>query len=147
MVAKGREPRAGKTTRLGGRWNVAGHFTSITRIVLAAILLGAAVTGSAPALADSELPGVGAGRVVPLPDGQGDAELVRIDESLVESLLSVPFEETVWIAAWPLAPALRSAVRLTRHDIYSPEARIWRIDGERYRGIQASTPNQMFSHL
>ena len=61
----------------------------------------------------------------------GASESVRFDMDPVPSLLATPDESSVLVSGWPVAPGTRSDVVLTRHDIYAPNAVVYRVEGER----------------
>src|SRR5262245_34607154 len=64
------------------------------------------------------------------PDG-GPAERVAIPPALLNRLLELPADGEARVADWPVAPGLRVDVLLARREVYSPEARIFRVDGRR----------------
>jgi len=77
------------------------------------------------------LQGAAAGELMTAPSGAGDAELVNLDAGLAPSLLSLPIGGSTLVADWPVAPGERREVELTRFDVYSPDARIVKIEGSR----------------
>jgi metallopeptidase family M12-like protein len=72
-----------------------------------------------------------AGRFVTAPDGEGEAELVDFDPVLAKALLDVAPGASRLVADWPVAPGLRKDVELTRFEVYAPDARIVKIEGNR----------------
>jgi len=51
-----------------------------------------------------------------------------MEAGLAPALLAVPLEGSVRIEDWPVAPGVRRAVVVTRHDVYATDARIVAID-------------------
>jgi hypothetical protein len=68
------------------------------------------------------------GRLVDAPDGQSRMEQLSLDPTLTPALLAVPLEGSVRVEDWPVAPGIRRAVVVTRHDVYAPDAKIVAID-------------------
>lgn len=92
-----------------------------------------AVSLSLPAAAAAEplrLSAGAQGQIVEAPGTDARAEIVTFGEGLASALLRVAPGETVRIADWPVAPETRAEVRLTRFEIYAPDAKIWRVDGD-----------------
>ena len=58
------------------------------------------------------------------PGAEDRGEVVTFGDALVPSLLRVPQDGAVRIEGWPVAPAERADVALTRFDVYSPDAKI-----------------------
>jgi hypothetical protein len=65
------------------------------------------------------------GRPVLAPDGATPAEALSLAPDLAQTLLAVPPEESIVLLDWPVAAGVRADVRLTRHEVYAPEARIF----------------------
>jgi len=85
-----------------------------------------------PALAPGASPparGVAPGRFVMAPDGRTTAEAFSVKDALVDQLLAAQLEEEIEVPGWPIAPGVRSDLRLTRHDVYAPDARLYEIRG------------------
>ena len=61
----------------------------------------------------------------------GPTEKLVVPTLLASNLLNVPMDGAVRIDGWPVAPGVRRPVRVTRHDIYDPAARIMATDGDR----------------
>ena len=78
------------------------------------------------------------GRITAAPDGVSEMELVVFDPGLAPALLAVPPEGSVRIDDWPVAPGVRRALVLARHDVYSPDARIVAIEHGREVEVQRS---------
>jgi hypothetical protein len=73
------------------------------------------------------------GQVVQTPGQTGAearGEVVTFGDGLVPSLLRVPADGEVRIEGWPVAPAERADVALTRFDVYAPDARIYADNGK-----------------
>jgi hypothetical protein len=68
------------------------------------------------------------GQVIEAPGTDARAEVVTFGEDLAPALLRVAPEETIRLAGWPVAPGVRADVRITRFEIYAPDAKIWKID-------------------
>ncbi len=100
---------------------------------LAAVLLfllvplGARATTLAEAI--GSIPGAGPGERVVAPDQKSTAELVTLDSGLTPALLALAPEASLRVTDWPVAPETRRDVVLTRHEIYAPDAKIYRVDG------------------
>ncbi len=92
------------------------------------LALGLVAGGTIPLGGSQDLRAGSPGRIVDLPDGRGEAELFSFDSSLVPVLLSAAPETDVDVAEWPAAPGVRRSVRLARHEIYAPGARMLRVD-------------------
>lgn len=98
---------------------------------LAGVLFAASLSLPAAAAAEPLRLSAGAqGQIVEAPGTDARAEIVTFDEGLASALLRVAPGETVRIAGWPVAPDARVEVRLTRFEIYAPDAKIWRVDGD-----------------
>lgn len=97
-----------------------------------AVLTGAAVAPAAGQPGGGRRPLLAAGPGVEerAPDG-GPAERVALGPALLTHLLAVPADETARVADWPIAPGLRADVMLTRRQVYAPEARIFKVEGDR----------------
>jgi hypothetical protein len=52
------------------------------------------------------------------------AELVRFHPELPAAFRRIAPETSLWLEDWPVAPAIRRPVVLTRHDVYAPDARL-----------------------
>jgi hypothetical protein len=64
--------------------------------------------------------------VLERPDGYLE-ERLSLEPALVSRLLNVPVGGAILIADWPISPGFRRQVRLVRHDVYAPGARIVKI--------------------
>ncbi|HEX3526366.1 MAG TPA: M12 family metallo-peptidase [Thermoanaerobaculia bacterium] len=56
------------------------------------------------------------------------AEVVRFGDAVAPGLLATAPEQSVHVAGWPVAPGERADVVLTRHEIYAPDAKIYRVE-------------------
>jgi hypothetical protein len=56
------------------------------------------------------------------------AEVVRFGDAVTPGLLATAPEQSVHVAGWPVAPGERADVVLTRHEIYAPDAKIYRVE-------------------
>jgi hypothetical protein len=68
------------------------------------------------------------GKIVDLPGGRGEGELLRLDERLAARLLALAPEDSAGVADWPVAPGIRRGVRLARHEIWAEGAKVFRVD-------------------
>ncbi|MCM3875474.1 MAG: zinc-dependent metalloprotease, partial [Thermoanaerobaculia bacterium] len=93
-----------------------------------AILAGIGARGASPLLAPGSLRGAAPGSIVDLP-GARVGERIAFEASLAPALLARSPEEPVSVLEWPVAPGVRRAVRVARHEIYAPGARMIRVDG------------------
>jgi hypothetical protein len=91
----------------------------------AAVAFGAPLAAARP---DAELSAAPPGKVVDLPAGRGEGELLRLDARLAPALLALRPEESATVADWPVAPGLRRAMSLTRHEIWAEDAKVYRVD-------------------
>lgn len=73
------------------------------------------------------------------PGQAGFTEEFRFDPELASFLSQVPVETSVRVSGWPLSPGKRAEVVLTRHEIYSRQARIVVVEGEEEREIPRSS--------
>lgn len=109
-----------------------------------ACLLASTAGSAAPAPQAPENPGpvridsAIRGQVVQVPGNPNRAEMITLGEDLPGSLLRIPPEHQVRLAGWPVAPEERADVVLTRHEIYAPDARIWKIDKGRRTEVPRS---------
>jgi len=71
------------------------------------------------------------GERVTAPDGISGAELIAFDGEVVTSLLKLNFGDSLAATAWPVAPGERVDVELMRFDVYAPDARIVKMEGDR----------------
>lgn len=84
--------------------------------------------GSSPLLSTDVLKGAAPGPIIDLP-GARVGERIAFEPSLASALLASPFEATISISEWPVAPGVRRDVRVARHEVYAPGARMIRVDG------------------
>lgn len=109
---------------------LAGVLCALFLVVPAA---GFAATGSLVRLSAGAT-----GQIIDAPEADARAEVVTFGEALPTALLQVSPEETVQVAGWPVAPGVRADVRLTRFEIYAPDARIWKVEGDRHTEVPRS---------
>jgi hypothetical protein len=64
------------------------------------------------------------------PDGVSTAERFELDPRVAARLAATEPEDTVRLADWPVAPGVRTAVRLTRHDVYASGAPVLVVTAE-----------------
>ena len=95
-------------------------------IVTGGVLLLASLPASA-----AQLRAAATGEIVAAPDGVGDAEIVNLDPAVAQTLLDLEEGASLPVADWPVAPGVRQEVELARFDVYAPDARIVRMEGNR----------------
>ncbi len=78
------------------------------------------------------------GQTTLAPDGVSQMELLSFDPGLAPVLLAVPLESSLRIDGWPVAPGLRRALVVARHEVYAPDARIVAIDRGRETEVARS---------
>jgi hypothetical protein len=57
------------------------------------------------------------------------AEVVHFGDAVAPELLATAPEQSVHVAGWPVAPGERADVVLTRHEVYAPGAKVYRVEG------------------
>jgi hypothetical protein len=95
-------------------------------IVTGGVLLLASLPASA-----AQLRAAAVGEIVAAPDGAGEAEIVNLDSGVAQALLDLNEGASLPVADWPTAPGVRQEVELARFDVYAPDARIVRMEGNR----------------
>lgn len=104
----------------------------MNRLIFAGCALWIAAGPAMPAMgAEPPVRATVTGRLVATPTGAGEAEAVRLDAGVTESLLKLKPGSSVAVADWPVSPGVRQEVELTRVEIYAPGARIVKIEGGR----------------
>lgn len=58
-----------------------------------------------------------------------EIEAVGLDPAVASALLELEPEASLAVESWPVAPGVRQDVELVRFDVYSPDARIVKIEG------------------
>jgi Metallo-peptidase family M12/IPT/TIG domain len=107
-------------------------------------LLPLAVMALAPMVAAAaDLKAAAPGRLIDAPDGQSRMEQIMVEPTLAPSLLGVPLEGRVRVEDWPVAPGVRRAVVVARHDVYAPDAKIVVIE----RGKEVEIPRSKLVFL
>ncbi|HEV2844781.1 MAG TPA: hypothetical protein VG477_08040, partial [Thermoanaerobaculia bacterium] len=99
------------------RWIVTGGVLLLASLPLAA--------------ADAPLRAAAAGELVAAPDGFGDAEIVSLAPAVAQALLDLDPGNSLAVADWPVAPGVRQEVELVQFDVYAPDARIVKMEGNR----------------
>lgn len=100
---------------------------SARSILIVSAFAAAAWASAAPAAPPEragQTRGARLGPIVDAPDGQGEMELLRFDESLTATLQVLGPEESVLVGDWPISPGRRVMAALRRFDVYAPDARI-----------------------
>jgi Metallo-peptidase family M12 len=95
-------------------------------ILAAGVLALAAAMPAAGGPLRAALPG----ELVATADG-GEGEVVRFDPVVAQVLLDLPPGGSLPVADWPVAPGARQEVELARYEVYAPDARIVRMEGNR----------------
>jgi hypothetical protein len=98
----------------------------------------AAASSALPAEPPGRIAAEVRGQLIDAPGTDVQAEVVTFGEALGPALLRVAPDETVLVARWPVAPGVRDDVRLTRFEIYAPDARIWKVEGDRRTEVPRS---------
>ena len=111
-------------------------------LLLALALPAASAAASRPA--EAPLRAAVAGRPVAAPDGAGEAELVEIAAAVVPALMKLPSGSSLAVADWPVTPGGRQEIELTRFEVYAPDARIVKIEGE--EAIELPRSRRAFFH-
>src|SRR5664279_1230820 len=101
---------------------------SVLAAAAVAVLAGIGARGASPLRALGGLRGAARGPIVDLP-GARVGERIAFEASLASSLLASGPEQPLSLLEWPVAPGVRRAVRVARHEIYAPGARMIRVDG------------------
>lgn len=109
---------------------LAGALAALLSSLPAAALAAEPATRLDAAVAES--------RVFEAPGTGIQAEVVTFGAALAPALLQVAPGETVRIGGWPVAPGRRADVAVTRFEIYAPEARIWKVEGDRTTEVPRS---------
>jgi hypothetical protein len=66
------------------------------------------------------------------------AEVLTFGEDLAPQLLHARAEESLRVADWPVAPDQRADVVLTRHEVYTPDAKVLVAEGKGLREVPRS---------
>ena len=93
-------------------------------VLLSALALGGPLAAARPEALSAAAPG----KIVDLPAGRGEGELLRLDAQLVPALLALAPEEGAAVLDWPFAPGVRRAVRVERHEVWAEGAKVFRVD-------------------
>jgi hypothetical protein len=102
-------------------------------VLLTLVGASAALAGDPPSLSAA-----GPGIVIKAPDGKTPAEEVRLSRDLARRLLQVRIGDAVRVTDWPVAVGRREVVRLVRHEIYAPDAVVYRAEGEKLTPLPRS---------
>lgn len=104
------------------------------RRLVGALFVVCSLVSAGPALAapaePSRLTAAAAGQLVEAPGTEARAEIVTFGGGLAPALLRLAPGETARIAGWPVSPGTRADVRVTRFEIYAPDAKIWKVEGD-----------------
>ena len=104
-------------------FGVVGIFVSAGLLASTALWAAPATQARGPVRIDA----AAQGQVIEAGGNPNRAELVTFGTELPSSLLRVAPDQDVRIAGWPVAPDERADVLLTRHEIYAPDAKIWKV--------------------
>lgn len=128
--------------RAGTGWGLPGDFAAPPGALrkgsaAAAAVLLLALAGPLAAARPDAPPAAGApGKVVDLPGGRGEGELLTFDRGLVPALLGLAPEEGAAVTDFPVAPGLRRTVLLVRHEVWAENAKVFRVDA----GVRTEVP-------
>src|SRR5215210_4279021 len=111
------------------------RMTPLQRLSFLALLLFATPLLAAPR---EEIRAAGPGELITTPGTDKKAEIVGLGDDLAPLLMSVRPEETVTVEDWPVAPDRRAQVRLTRREVYAPDAKIYVVEGKGKREVPRS---------
>ena len=122
---------------------------NLRRTLLAGVLAAATTLLAGPAAAGPPAPepvrsepgrlsAAPSGELVKSPGGRGEAELLALDSRIAPLFISLAPEESLAVADWPVAPGVRQDVVLSRHEIYAPDARIFRLEGRKMTELPRS---------
>jgi hypothetical protein len=106
---------------------------SRSRLCAGIVFLSSLFAGPLAAAPPDAVPHIEAavrGQVIDAPGTADRAEVVAFGNAVGAQLLTAAPEHSVYIAGWPVAPGERADVLLTRHEIYAPDAQIWKVDGK-----------------
>jgi hypothetical protein len=98
----------------------------VAAAAVVAALAAIAASGSAPVDAPGDLRAADPGPIVDTP--RGPAERLDFHPGVAPALLALAPDQTIALQDWPVAPGVRRAVRLARHEVYAPGARMIRVD-------------------
>jgi hypothetical protein len=105
-----------------------------SRLFAGIIFLPSLFAGSLAAASPQDLvPHIDAavrGQVIDAPGTADRAEVVTFGGAVGAQLLTAAPEHSVRIAGWPVAPGERADVLVTRHEVYAPDTKIWKVDGK-----------------
>jgi hypothetical protein len=105
---------------------------------LSLLILAAAPVFAAP---PSQIRAAVQGELIEAKGTSARAEIVSFGEELVPGLLKAAEKTTVRVADWPVGPDERADVLLTRFDVYSPDAKVFVVEG----GLQREIPRSRFA--
>ncbi len=83
---------------------------------------------AAPLCASGVFDAAAQGHLIEVSGVANRAEVVRFGDAVTPGLLAAAPEQSVHVAGWPVAPGERADVVLTRHEIYAPDAKIYRVE-------------------
>lgn len=121
----------------------------LSRPFALALLVLLALVAASPLLAAPRLVSVRAavqGELIEAKGTDKKAEIVTFDEDLATVLLGVRTDETVQVSDWPVTPDRRAEVRLTRHEVYAPDAKIYVVEGRGNREVPRSRRVYFWGH-
>jgi hypothetical protein len=99
-------------------------------IVFLSSLLAGPLTAAPPQEIIPRIDAAARGQVIDAPGTADRAEVVAFGGAVGAQLLTAAPEHSVRIAGWPVAPGERADVLLTRHEVYAPDTKIWKVDGK-----------------
>jgi hypothetical protein len=99
------------------------------------------LTAPLAAAPQGEIPRIEAatqGQVIDAAGTSDQAEVVRFGSSVASQLSVTAPESSLRIAGWPVAPGERADVVLTRHEVYAPDAKVWKVESGRRTEVPRS---------
>lgn len=78
------------------------------------------------------------GQVIDAAGTADQAEVVQFGGSVASQLFVTAPEGSLRVAGWPVAPGRRADVVLTRHEVYAPDAKVWKVEGDRRTEVPRS---------
>jgi hypothetical protein len=79
------------------------------------------------------------GQIIDAAGTPDQAEVLRFGGSVASQLSVTAPESSLRIAGWPVAPGQRADVVLTRHEVYAPDAKVWKVEGDRRTEVPRSS--------
>jgi hypothetical protein len=112
-----------------------------SRLFAGIAVISSLFTAPLAAAPQGEIPHVDAavrGQVIDAAGTADQAEIVRFGSSVASQLFVTAPESSLRVAGWPVGPGQRADVVLTRHEVYAPDAKIWKVEGGRQTEVPRS---------